>query len=269
MRNPLIMLAPLRLTPKAAERKEPGLGQKLTYYGAPGHKRSRPPGVCISINATPPAAASTPTRSTASMWCRGYRKSGRDHRANHLFCPPALLEQPRWKTFSSSRFLKQELARISADERAFLFFFGSGNQRNELLSKIRSVRDSTEGHSSSRPKDTSSSRMCTSGRRSFYWRILIGKVHEAWTLFRQSPVRKIYRDGLSQDKKTWSKRSRNGWGETPSYAVCATLRFTSIMMLQKLIAPSARYPTTSPGSFIYRTRSEIPFTMHRNLSCSA
>ena len=157
---------------------------------------------------------------------------------------------------------KQDLARIPADERAFLFFLGQAINEISCLSKITYMSgNASEGHKLIENVHV--------GQTLILLRILIGKVHEAWTLFRQSPVRKIYRDGLSQEQKDIEQALGKRLGRTPSYAASATLRFTSITMLLKLIMPSMRYPTTSPGSFIYRTRSEIPFTTHRNLSCSA
>jgi hypothetical protein len=89
---------------------------------------------------------------------------------------------------------KQDLARIPADERAFLFFLGQAINEISCLSKITYMSgNAPEGHKLIENVHV--------GQTLILLRILIGKVHEAWTLFRQSPIRKVYRDRLSQEQK--------------------------------------------------------------------
>jgi len=89
---------------------------------------------------------------------------------------------------------KQDLARMPADERAFLFFLGQAINEISCFSKITYM----SGNAPVAHKLIENVRV---GQTLIFLRILIGKVHEAWTLFRRSPIRKIYREGLSQVEK--------------------------------------------------------------------
>lgn len=89
---------------------------------------------------------------------------------------------------------RRSLAKLPADERAFLFFLGQAINEISCLSKITYMSgNAPEGHKLLENVHA--------GQTLILLRILIGKVHEAWTSLRQRPVRKIYRDGLSQDQK--------------------------------------------------------------------
>lgn len=89
---------------------------------------------------------------------------------------------------------KHDLARIPADERAFLFFLGQAINEISCFSKITYM-------SGNMPEAHKLIENVRVGQTLILLRILMGKVHEAWTLFRRSPIRKIYREGLSQVEK--------------------------------------------------------------------
>jgi hypothetical protein len=94
---------------------------------------------------------------------------------------------------------KQSLAKIPAEERAFLFFLGHAINEISVLSKITYMSGNIvpEGHTLVEHVHV--------GQTLILLRILTGKIHEAWDRLRASPVRNIFRDDLSPDEKDAEK----------------------------------------------------------------